>query len=42
MVPHRQGGTMGVDMKTRKKICAAIFRRYQNAQKKDKGKILDE
>jgi hypothetical protein len=33
---------MGLDMKTRKKICAAIFKRYQNAQKKDKGKILDE
>jgi hypothetical protein len=29
-------------MKTRKKICAAIFKRYQNARKKDKRKILDE
>ena len=33
---------MGLDMKTRKKICAAIFKRYQKAKKKDKGKILDE
>jgi hypothetical protein len=33
---------MGLDMKTRKKICAAIFKRYQKSRKKDKGKILDE
>ena len=33
---------MGLDMKTRKKICAAIFKRYQKAGKKDKAKILDE
>jgi hypothetical protein len=33
---------MGLDMKTRKKICTAIFKRYQKAQKNDKGKILDE
>ena len=30
---------MGLDMKTRKKVCAAIFRRYQRAKKKDKGKM---
>jgi hypothetical protein len=29
-------------MKTRKKICGKIFRRYQKACKKDKAKILDE
>jgi hypothetical protein len=29
-------------MHTRKKICAKIYRRYQKAGKKDKGKILDE
>jgi len=33
---------MGLDMKTRKKICGRIFKRYQNAGKKDKGRILDE
>ena len=33
---------MGLDMKTRKKICAAIFKRYQKAGKKGKAKILDE
>ena len=33
---------MGLDMKTRKKICAAIFKRYQKAPKKGKGKVLDE
>jgi len=33
---------MGLDMKTRKKICARICRRYQKAGKKDKAKILDE
>jgi hypothetical protein len=29
-------------MKTRKKICGELFRRYQKAQKKGKAKILDE
>jgi hypothetical protein len=29
-------------MKTRKKICGRIFKRYQKAGKKDKAKILDE
>jgi hypothetical protein len=29
-------------MKTKKKICARLFRRYQKASKKDKGKILQE
>ena len=33
---------MGLDMKTRKKICAEIFRRYQKAGKKGKAKLLDE
>jgi hypothetical protein len=33
---------MGLDMKTRKKICAALFKRYQQAAKRDKKKILDE
>ena len=33
---------MGLDMKTRKKICGEIFRRYQKASKKNKAKILDE
>jgi len=33
---------MGLDMKTRKKICARIYKRYQKAGKKDKTKILDE
>ena len=33
---------MGLDMKTRKKICGEIYRRYQKAKKKGKAKILDE
>jgi hypothetical protein len=33
---------MRLDMKTRKKICGEIYRRYQKAGKKGKGKILDE
>ena len=33
---------MGLDMKTRKKICGKIFKRYQKAGKKEKGRILDE
>ena len=33
---------MGLDMKTKKKICKEIFRRYQKARKKDKAKILNE
>ena len=33
---------MGLDMKTRKKICNEIFRRYQKTGKKGKGKILEE
>src|SRR5215510_8163447 len=33
---------MGLDMKTRKKICAEIYRKYQKAEKKKKGRILDE
>ena len=32
---------MRLDLKTRKKICEKIFKRYQKAGKKDKGKILD-
>jgi len=33
---------MRLDLKTRKKICGKIFRRYQKAGKKGKGEILDE
>jgi len=33
---------MRLDMKTRKKVCAQIYKRYQKAGKKDKGRILDE
>ena len=33
---------MGLDMKTRKKISARIFKRYQKAGKKGKAKLLDE
>ena len=33
---------MGLDMKTKKKICGKIYRRYQKAGKKGKAKILDE
>ena len=33
---------MGLDMKTRKKICGKICRRYQKASKKNKAKMLDE
>jgi len=33
---------MGLDMRTRKKICRKIFKRYQRAGKKDKGRLLDE
>jgi hypothetical protein len=33
---------MGLEMKTRKKVCNEIYRRYQKAGKKNKAKILDE
>jgi hypothetical protein len=33
---------MGLDMKTRKKICEELFKRYQKSCKKGKKKILDE
>jgi len=33
---------MGLDMKTKKKICGKIYKRYQKAGKKGKAKILDE
>jgi len=33
---------MGLDMKTKKKICAEICTRYQKASKKEKALILDE
>ena len=33
---------MGLDMKTRKKICGEIYKRFQKARKKDKAKLLDE
>ena len=35
-------GRMRLDMKTRTKICEAIYRRYRKAGKKGKAKILDE
>jgi hypothetical protein len=33
---------MGLDMKTRKKVCGRIYRKYQKAGKKDKGILLNE
>jgi len=33
---------MGLSLKTRKEIQKEHFRRYQQARKKEKGKILDE
>ena len=33
---------MGLDMKTKKKICGKIYKQYQKAGKKGKAKILDE
>jgi hypothetical protein len=33
---------MGLDMKTRKKICGKLFKRYQKASKNEKKMILDE
>ena len=33
---------MGLDMKTRNKVCGQIYKRYQKASKKGKAKILDE
>ena len=33
---------MGLDMKSRRKVCEQIYRRYQKASKKGRGKILDE
>jgi hypothetical protein len=33
---------MGLDMKDKKKVCEKIARRYQKADKKGKGKLLDE
>ena len=33
---------MGLDMKDKKKVCREIARRYQQADKKGKGKLLDE
>jgi hypothetical protein len=33
---------MGLDMKDKKKVCREIARRYQNADKKDCGKLLNE
>ena len=33
---------MGLDMKTRKKICNEIYRRYQKTGKRGRSKILDE
>ncbi|MDR1411355.1 MAG: transposase, partial [Spirochaetaceae bacterium] len=33
---------MGLDMKDKKKVCGEISRRYQKADKKGRGKLLDE
>jgi hypothetical protein len=33
---------MGLDMKDKKKFCGEIARLYQNANKKERGKLLDE
>jgi hypothetical protein len=33
---------MGLDLKDKKKFCGEIARRYQNANKKERGKLLDE
>jgi hypothetical protein len=33
---------MGLDMKDKKKVCGEIARRYQKADKKGRGKLLDE
>jgi hypothetical protein len=32
---------MGLGMKTKKKICREIYKRYQRTGKKDKAKILN-
>jgi hypothetical protein len=32
---------MGLDMKDKQKVCGEIARRYQKADKKGKGKLLD-
>ena len=33
---------MGLAMKDKKKVCGEIARRYQKADKKVRGKLLDE
>ena len=33
---------MGLAMKDKKKVCGEIARRYQKADKKGRGKLLDE
>ena len=33
---------MGLDMKSKRKVCEQIYKRYQRESKKGKGKILDE
>jgi hypothetical protein len=33
---------MGLDMSDKKKVCGELARRYQKADKADKGKFLDE
>jgi hypothetical protein len=33
---------MGLDMKTRKKVCGELYREYQGARKKEKGRLLKE
>jgi len=42
MVPAGQGETNGVRHDNQKKICGEIFKRYQKAGKKGKGRILAE
>jgi hypothetical protein len=42
MVPKEIREQMRLDMKTRKKICQEIYKRYQKARKKDKAQILEE
>jgi hypothetical protein len=33
---------MGLDMRSKQKICGEIFRRYQKTDKKSKDRLLDE
>jgi hypothetical protein len=42
VLPRIKGEHMGLDMKDKKKVCGVIARRYQQADKKGRGKLLDE